>query len=76
MKNLAIGLCMGGVVLASAITACSSGNNSNASYVSLSVPATTYQDAASTKFAVYTSAGGGKQTLTEIDTGSDLYVIE
>lgn len=76
MKNLAIGLCLGGVVLASAITACSSGNNSNASYASLSVPATTYQDAASTKFAVYTSAGGGKQTLTEIDTGSDLYVIE
>jgi hypothetical protein len=63
------------------IASCSSGSNSssqsnNPVFASINVPATTYADAASSKFAVYTSAGNGKNTLTEIDTGSDLYVIE
>jgi hypothetical protein len=62
------------------VTACGSGSihssQDNQVYTSISVPATTYADAKSSKFAVYTSAGNGKNTLTEIDTGSDLYVIE
>lgn len=69
-------------VLACIFTLASCGGGSinsspnNQVYAAISVPATTYADAASSKFAVYTSAGGGKNTLTEIDTGSDLYVIE
>ncbi len=62
------------------VTACGSGSIHSSQdsqvYTSTSVPATTYADAKSSKFAVYTSAGNGKNTLTEIDTGSDLYVIE
>lgn len=61
-----------------ALVACSSGGSSSNtnSYASIAVPATTYPDGSASKFAVYTSAGNGKQTLTEIDTGSDLYLIE
>lgn len=63
------------------VASCSSGGGNssqtnNPIYATISVPATTYADAKSSKFAVYTSAGNGKNTLTEIDTGSDLYVIE
>lgn len=78
MSKLGMYACLTSTILLStAFTACSNGSSSSGqTNVSLSIPATTYQDVASTKFAVYTNAGGGKQTLTEIDTGSDLYVIE
>lgn len=60
------------------LSACRVGSNStnSNSYSNVVVPATTYPDGKDYKFAVYTSAGNGKQTLTEIDTGSDLYLIE
>gem|GEM_PF-2240421 len=73
---IALALCLTVVLVA----ACGSGNvisgNSNSNYASISVPTTTYADTALTKFAIYTSVGNGKSTLTEIDTGSGIYVIE
>ncbi len=57
--------------------ACTNGSTSNNSYATITIPTTTYRDSdSSTKFALYTTAGGGASTLTEIDTGSDYYVIE
>lgn len=51
--------------------------SSGATYAQISVPTTTYLDNGNqTKFATYTSAGGGQLVLTEIDTGSDFYVVE
>ncbi len=61
------------------LVACSSGSsteNNSPVYATVAIPATTYPDGDSSKFAVYTSAGNGIKTLTEIDTGSDLYLIE
>lgn len=58
------------------LTACSSGTNSSApieQFESIAVPTTTYAG----KFAVYTKVGGSStSTLTEIDTGSDFFLIE
>lgn len=65
--------------IATILSACKAGgssNNNSGAYPNVVVPATTYPDGKDYKFAVYTSAGNGKQTLTEIDTGSDLYLIE
>ncbi|MBX9865277.1 MAG: hypothetical protein K2Y14_00075 [Burkholderiales bacterium] len=67
------------LLLPLAIVACngSSSSSSNPSYAQISVPTTTYLDGGNqSKFATYTSAGNGSVTLTEIDTGSDFYVIE
>lgn len=62
------------------IAGCSGGSSTSTStnsYASISVPTTTYQDSlTASKFAVYTKAGNGASTLTEIDTGSYFYVIE
>lgn len=61
------------------ISGCNGTSSSSPShnYGQISVPTTTYLDGGNkSKFAVYTNAGGGRLTLTEIDTGSDFYVIE
>ncbi len=60
------------------LVACSSGGSTGNSpvYATVAIPTTTYPDGDASKFAVYTSAGNGTKTLTEIDTGSDLYLIE
>lgn len=55
----------------------SSGNSNNPTYAQIAVPTTTYLDNGNqTKFATYTNAGNGQLVLTEIDTGSDFYVVE
>lgn len=56
------------------ISACNNGSGSNnaVSYASVTIPTTTY----ASKFAIYSSVGGGPATLTEIDTGSDFLLIE
>lgn len=55
----------------------SSDNSSTQTYAQVTVPTTTYLDNGNqSKFATYTNAGNGKLVLTEIDTGSDFYVVE
>ena len=64
-------------IIAGVLYACGNGGNASSSYKSISVPTTTYkQTDIQSKFAIYSSAGGGESTLTEIDTGSYFYVIE
>lgn len=76
-KVLNTSLILFSVISIELLSSCSSGSNGNISYKSISIPITTYQQSdIQSKFAIYSSVGGGESTLTEIDTGSYFYVIE